>query len=390
MSSRKCSECDGRSGPLSGQEVPATMSRDATTTRNLIARVEASPFALHVQISQGVARRPGLSGRTGGRHIVPTTVANLVGLFVIAASALLAAQPPLENTPEPQGPGNQDGRPQDNAPLEPWKAARVEEVLGSLRGVPVTGRELLLPTIAGALRSYRKSWQGTRQEQLRFESAYCKLATLVTTDFRKHEEAALAKAVVQASSDRMRYLQDPEALRTDIQKAWGLLVAQEYGKCVEASKGILDAAYDRVPAVELAVGVCEMNRGDTKGALAHFRQVLELKQGQESQTGAAAAFLAAHALLCAGRLSDALQVLRALQRDYPSGAFAKRARDMLPRLARMGKELDVPKQGDAIPRPGAPEAPEVKAGATSVRLLDELLRAWPAEGPATAPGKEKP
>lgn len=280
------------------------------------------------------------------------------------------------------------------APEEPrrWDAARVRGLLDTLRDAPAPQRPTVRPAAAEALKSYAKAWQGSREEQVRLETAYRELAEIVAVAFPESDEARLAKGVRARARLRLRYLRAPKALAADVEQAWHVLLTQDYERCSRLCRTLLDAAYDRSPAVELAVGVCEMQAADSESALRRFREVLDLKRSGESRIAAVAAFLAAHTLVRCGKPQDALRMLRALQKDYPGTKLAERASGMAARLNAMVKALaETNKAPDpAAPRPTATYEERREIATTSLDVLTELLKDEFPSAPVVPQGRERP
>jgi hypothetical protein len=214
----------------------------------------------------------------------------------------------------------------------------------------------LRPEAAQALKAYAKVWQGSRAAQVRVESAYRALGELAAASFPDTDAARLGHGVAARAARRVRYLQGPEALAHDVREAWQALVAEDYERCAGLCRTLLDGAYDRAPAAELALGVCEMRGGHTEAALRRFREVLALKRDGPSRVAEAAAFFAAQTLVRAGDADGALAMLRALQRDYPGTKLAERARGMADRLEAMAKVLAETAKASEPPRPPPPRS----------------------------------
>jgi len=301
-----------------------------------------------------------------------------------AAPAALALALALVGAPAPAA------RDTPKAP-SPLATAQVLELLAALQEAPAAGRAALQPRATAALKRYAKLGEGSREEFARFETAYRQLAERVAAAYPETDAAALAATVRARAERRLRYLADPKALAADAQQAWHQLLALQYDRCSRLCADILDGAYDRTPAVELAVGVCALRGADPERALRQFHEVLRLKGAGQTQIAPLAAFLAANALLSAGRPDAAVRLLRALESDYPASRVADRAAAMGDRLQAMIRRAAEP---DAKPtkRPVPEHTPRPRTPRTQgqcLRLLTKLL-ATPPPPPPDPPGRETP
>jgi tetratricopeptide (TPR) repeat protein len=190
----------------------------------------------------------------------------------------------------------------------------------------------MMPEVVSRVRTYRKAWQGTNENQLLYESSYKELAEIILGSGGERKDLSYAESVRSLSSLRISFLSDPGMIQESIAQVAEHFRGGDYSSCVLDCRRILDGSYDRVVPVELTLGLTEARLGNLKEALGIFEGSMELTRRSQPLLTAAGAYLSACCLIFFDQYEKAHKMLRAVVEDYPKSEFATRASDLDSRM----------------------------------------------------------